>query len=72
MPAGGGVQFVVGGVLEGEQGVAGITGKPAAARWIVESVTAVIRNAGRKKCCGCRCFPPGRTPTPAWPELEVR
>jgi hypothetical protein len=65
MPTGGGVQFVVGGVLEGEQGVAGITGKPAAARWIVESVMVVIRNAGWKRCCGCRCFPPGRTPTPA-------
>lgn len=50
----------------------GITGKPAAARWIVESVVAVIRNAGWKRCCGCRCFPPGRTPKPAWPELEVQ
>jgi hypothetical protein len=50
----------------------GMTGKPAAARWIVESVVAVIRNAGWKRCCGCRCFPPGRTPKPAWPELEVQ
>jgi len=72
MPAGGGVQFVVGGVLEGEKGCCRDNRQAGGG--------GMDRRVGHGRYQECRMkqllrvplFPAGSDTEAAWPELEVR